>query len=1522
MTNSNQSNTSEHPATLLNSSGSLDQTAGTPADKAASQSEELSIDDLDLATLERLTAPDGPEPAKIEPAEGAPAEGAPETEASAALEPSADAVTGESAAQVAPESGAPVSVTMDFDDEPRIQFKSEEESSADLGVKSADGDEAEPSVMADTSYSADDPAAAINAAPVLTSEPAETPVRRERLPDSAPVPTPASEPEGASQVAPSAESELESEPEQEPEPEPESETKLAPTPESAPAPELTPAPLAPAVSPNAKIMGGATVMQAGHTAIMGLGERHIIPHKSVDLGQMSAADRAEIERIKALNSRRKRTPDPEPQAASSAVTGHAAAASEPAALAVESAPTVDPKTKIMGGATVMQAGHTAIMGLGERHIIPHKAVDLGQMSAAEMDAIERIKALNSRRKRTPDPESQAASEPAALAVESAPTLDPNTKIMGGATIMQAGHTAIMGLENRRVIAPQGKTSTLITGLSEEDLAIRERINAQNARNRSIRAQAETKFRAEIAAERAQAQEGGSAPGYITPHSHAQDLASAPSLDELPQEPLDGTSTFIYGSGASAYNQNNNAAAATSTTVSTDVGAEVSGASLARDRLRQALASDQDQVYRDHQSGAEVGAAEAGATEVGATAELSSYDAQEIAAELAEGVAGPVDQETVAAVAPDLASKVAAAPERPELLDTPAGGSFSAESTDDYGLSGNLGSALDDEAVPNNLAPGVLAGTEPDDVMPGSNLGFSSNDDDFAGIVVPVDNLPERAARKAAAASKVASPLVPESAAPAIGIIENVADTKSFTADQSPDLDTKVVIDGGNYYDPSAQQQEVKVPLVGDYRSLADSAPASSAYPTQAAYPSAPDFGAYGPEGYGSGHTFYQQDDTSGFDGVVAPDYQDPRAQEPRALASGEEESPYIAPGVHPKAEPAAPDLDYQPGYAVGPQVTSQDLAQQAGEPNYAVGPQVSSQDLALQAGEPNYVVGVASATAQPAPAADPAAPDDAPLYAGTYAEKLAREKIMRAKAAAAVAVKRTPELDQIVAEGMPPRAPAAPTRSSEVPNVDFAAGEGYEDDLRDQKAFAARLAALREAEGRAPAGMGDGVLSSFESEDTVSSELTDGPRYVIGPKRGPSAPSPELTPEDDSAPLYAVGVGTTNAEVEKHLQEVRGRLGAQSNLPPSYLDQPQALGQDDEYQQELTAAARDSVATPQGEAGKKGFAPAAGEHPDYGSAKLAEGYGEDAYAAHYAPDEERQTAELAPERSSQSAAVGPQSPELEAMPHTEHVKLSLALFLFLRQLIASLFTHTTLPIVAPHLALRLGPCYPSSMALPFLLVGLLVGALGAAIKEYSPLQMLGTTVCLVYVLLTGLSPYRGIYRIFAFITRRRHDAVMMAASVVVSLLVFIGLSGTLIQICSGLGEITLAFALASMLSAATASTLMWNFPQDPMDSCGTMSNKGLFFVIVICGCITFGFLHYIVALSILGVGIVMRLIFGYCIAKNQGTAQRPYVSALQLMTLLAILLDLILLKSQNYEFLNYQTLNLLEQYAERLVGLA
>ena len=76
---------------------------------------------------------------------------------------------------------------------------------------------------------------------------------------------------------------------------------VAPAP-VAPAPQSV-APAAAAVPSNANIMGGATMMNAGHTAIMGLENRQVIHREKADLSGISDADRAAIERINALNSR-------------------------------------------------------------------------------------------------------------------------------------------------------------------------------------------------------------------------------------------------------------------------------------------------------------------------------------------------------------------------------------------------------------------------------------------------------------------------------------------------------------------------------------------------------------------------------------------------------------------------------------------------------------------------------------------------------------------------------------------------------------------------------------------------------------------------------------------------------------------------------------------------------------------------------------------------------------------------------------------------------------------------------------------------------------------------------------------------------------------------------------------------------------------------------------------------------------------------------------------------------------------
>ena len=1391
MTNSNQSNTPENPATLLNTSGSSDLKAAGPGSQASSNPEELSIDDLDLATLERLTAPDvaQPESAAVEPVSGEP------EVAEAQLEGVTSAQPGLTVTEDTVIAGAdntdPVSVNMMFDDEPRIQFDNSEaqaqsasegvgaEPQAQAAVSAAETqvepgasdltvpevaaeaaeleaapsvEEAsipEPSVIADTSYSGDDPADAINGAP-LSAEPV---LEANPLAEAAPA-APVAEPAPAEAVAPAEVAPAPAE-------------AVAPAETVAPAPQpVAPAPVAPAPQPvapaaaavpsNANIMGGATMMNAGHTAIMGLENRQVIHREKADLSGISDADRAAIERINALNSRNRGKKAPAPAAAPAAAP---VAAPEPAVAATG--------TTLTGSAAAGGAN-----------------------------------------------------------------------IMGGATMMNAGHTAIMGLENRRVAKPKGNTSTLITGISEEDLATLQKINAQNARHRSQWAQAQAKFHAEIAAERAQAQESGNAldvPGYVTPHGHAeQQEAAALNAELAAAEPLEGTSTLIYGAGAGSVQTT--------------------------------------QFEADN---------------------FNEYDEQALTAEFENGIAGAVES-----IDDEPSESFATAAAAQEIMEVPpqeiagahvgvaedTGDAFTAQGSGEYGLSGSLGSALDDEP---SLGAGVFAGAEPDDLVPGRNLG-NANSDDYAGIVGDASRFKAAAQRPT---PKVSSPIVTEENAPQIGLMDN-EDVQRLTA-QTPDLETKIVVNPEPYYDDGAAT---------DY---------TPAYPSHEAYPSSNTFdrqggysqGPFAPDVYPeSGLYGAAEPDTSAFDGVVAP------AKPHYEPAPKESDSPYITPGVR---TPEVSD-NTEPHYVVGQSESPAPVASDG--PGYTVGPKVSSQDLAAQAGDTVYVVGPNNRGAEPEAAG---AEDEPPLYAGTYADKLAREQAMRERAAAAVAVERTPELDRKADQSMPPRRndPAAAMMDAGY----------YEDELSEAEALAAALKKGVADSTRTPSGMGDGVLSQFSPTPATQAEPDDVPRYVVGPKRK-SMPQPLESESDNSGPLYVVGPEITNAEVESHLQSERSKLSHEMALPPSYLDDESnedAQVSDNGYEQELKAAVAESMAPPKSAA------------VDIGRKLAAEGMRQDREALEQ--DEARATEsdygvsdrdELGNElyAGSDNAEAGDalrsDTTELDAMPRTEHVKLSMAVFLFLRQLISSFFTHTTLPVVTPHLALRLGPCYPSSMAIPFFVVGLLVGALGGFIKEYTPLQMAGTTSCLVFVLLTGLSPYRGIYRIFTFITRRRHDAVMMASSVMVSLLVFIGLISTLVHVCSGVGEFTLAFALASMLSAATASTLMWNFPQDPMDSCGTMTNKGLVWVMIMCGVATFGLLHYIVALSILGVGIVMRLIFGYCIAKNQGTAQRPYVSALQLLTLFAILLDLILLKSQNYEFLNLETLTWLEHHAERLTGLA
>lgn len=586
----------------------------------------------------------------------------------------------------------------------------------------------------------------------------------------------------------------------------------------------------------------------------------------------------------------------------------------------------------------------------------------------------------------------------------------------------------------------------------------------------------------------------------------------------------------------------------------------------------------------------------------------------------------------------------------------------------------------------------------------------------------------------------------------------------------------------------------------------------------------------------------------------------------------------------------------------------------------------------------------AGAAMQPLPNNVAEIDDDDLIYPGVYATKIKRQqkRLLQEQQAA-----------QAEAEAAAKQAAAAEAMAQEVLNGEIIERQAEEELVTE------------------PAGMGDGLLTQVDPDTIDSNGQNSGPHYVVGPNKRTMMAPPS---SNNDVPLYAVGVARKNAEVEANLQAERERIhlaqmGAYGDNTQA-LDpeaQAQAAAEERAYEEALAEAARESMAAPNSEVIKNARALAAqgskaqaysndrdtavsntiagsstddlvtqardelinnsianaASAPTTGAGAVAGTVGRDgsslltqgqAVNAQKKPSRQKHVANAQEQISSRQRRENDSGQyNFANMPEKESIGAGMTIFLYLRQFFAAFFTYTSLPSIFPHLAMRLGPSYPSSMAIPFFIIGMLAGILGYTINHSLHMEHAGLVAFIVYTMLLGLPAYRGIYKVCTFVSRRRHDMILLVASVMIPMLLLMWLFDTILLTSSSIYEAAALLAIASMLSAATASTMMWNFPQDPIDSCGMMSGKGLCFVIVLCLMVSFGLLHYIVGLSVLGVSIVMRLIFGYGIARNQGTAQRPYVYALQLITLFAILLDLILLKSQNYEILSFSSTELLQQ---------
>lgn len=250
------------------------------------------------------------------------------------------------------------------------------------------------------------------------------------------------------------------------------------------------------------------------------------------------------------------------------------------------------------------------------------------------------------------------------------------------------------------------------------------------------------------------------------------------------------------------------------------------------------------------------------------------------------------------------------------------------------------------------------------------------------------------------------------------------------------------------------------------------------------------------------------------------------------------------------------------------------------------------------------------------------------------------------------------------------------------------------------------------------------------------------------------------------------------------------------------------------------------------------------------------------------------------------------------------LKPSFSLFLFIRQLLASFFTHTNLDILAPKLSLKFGPTYPSSMPLPYFFIGLVLGFAGDLLSDdTSPMAtqdngiFISTSplILTLFLLLTGIKGFRGFGDLLSIFAQRRADSYIKITTVIVLCVLFC--------LCFNFFEahqifsLQFSFILAAIfaLSAFTATSLNFGLNDDPVDSFGSLSLQGLLISGFITFVIVFLCLSFQLAISVIGIAILLRLIVGFYLNQNKACASRNIVCGMQYITMLLLLLDLLFL---------------------------
>lgn len=243
------------------------------------------------------------------------------------------------------------------------------------------------------------------------------------------------------------------------------------------------------------------------------------------------------------------------------------------------------------------------------------------------------------------------------------------------------------------------------------------------------------------------------------------------------------------------------------------------------------------------------------------------------------------------------------------------------------------------------------------------------------------------------------------------------------------------------------------------------------------------------------------------------------------------------------------------------------------------------------------------------------------------------------------------------------------------------------------------------------------------------------------------------------------------------------------------------------------------------------------------------------------------------------------------------IKGASTVFLYTRQLLASIFTHSNLGVLMPETASRLGPCFPSSMPIPMFLIGFLSVApffWGANyIMEVPPFLSAALSTAALFIL-GGVCGFLGITRCVAEFSSTRSDPTLHTLIVVLYIVILTASLETLLDEMSAGLQPALCFGAASMLAALSACSLEIGQTSDPVDSFGMLTVKGLVFAAVITLAVVFSVFPPLVAISLSGLALFMRLLLGFYLQRKGIMISRSIVCGMHLSVLIVLLIYIII----------------------------